>query len=101
MTSFKKTFVTSALALGALATATLTTVAPAEAYYYGHPGWGGGCGGWGCGGGWGPGIALGVAGLAAGAIIASQAQPAPGCWVRRPVYNVWGHFAGYRSFYVC
>jgi len=94
MTSFKKTLATSALALGALATATLTTTAPAEAYYY-HGG------GWGYGGGWGPGIALGVAGLAAGAIIASQANPGPTCWVRRPVYNAWGHFVGYHNFYVC
>ena len=100
MTSFKKTLVTTALALGALATVTLSMTAPAEAWgRWGGGGWGG-CG-WGCGGGWGPGVALGVAGLAAGAIIASQAQPAPGCWVRRPVYNAWGHFVGYHNIYVC
>ena len=96
MSPFTKTLAASALALGTLASVTVASTEAAEAHYF-----------------WGPGVAFGVVGLAAGAIIASQAYPygpyggyAPayagdGCWVGRPVYNRWGHFVGYRRVFVC
>jgi hypothetical protein len=100
MSPFTKTIAASALALGTLASVTLASTESAQAGNY-----------------WGPAVAAGVFGLAAGAIIASQAYPygpyggyAPGyapvyagqgCWVGRPVYNRWGHFVGYRRVFVC
>ena len=93
MSPFAKTIAASALALGTLASVTVASTEAADAHNY-----------------WGPGLAFGVMGLAAGAIIANQAYPyggyAPvyedqGCWVARPAYNRWGHFIGYRRYYVC
>ena len=60
--------------------------------------------------GWGAPVAAGVlGGLAAGAIIGSAARPygygyGPGaypCVRRRPVYDAYGNFAGYRPVRVC
>ena len=92
MSAFVKKLATSALALGALATATFASTAPAEARHY-----------------WGPGLAFGIMGLAAGAIIASEMRPGyyygsegdDGCWIVRPVRNHWGHVVGYRRYYAC
>jgi len=98
MSPFIKTIAASALALGTLASVTVASTESAQAHHF-----------------WGPGVAFGVMGLAAGAIIASQAYPygpyggygyAPayaddGCWVARPAYNRWGHFIGYRRAFVC
>jgi len=94
---------------GALAAVTLVAASPALADgrggYYGHGG------GW-----WGPAAAIGVLGLATGAIIASQPPaypaypayyappPAPdydGCWQRRPVYDRWGRYLGRQAVDVC
>jgi hypothetical protein len=55
---------------------------------------------------WGPAVGLGIAGLAAGAIIASQ-QPyyaAPvydDCTRWRPTYDRWGRYIGRRPVNVC
>ena len=92
MVHLPKILATSALALGALASAVLAPVAPAQANDF-----------------WGPALALGVVGLAAGAMIAGQPGyygPAgyyeePGCVVVRPVRNYRGHIVGYRRFYAC
>jgi hypothetical protein len=48
-------------------------------------------------GGWGPGIAFGVLGLAAGAIVASQYE----CTRYRPVYDAYGRYIGQQPVNVC
>ena len=92
MTAVKKT-IAAGLAALTLGTATIATSSPAEAWWrYG----------------WGAPVAAGVlGGLAAGAIIGSAVRPyaygpygygpygAP-CVRRRPVYDGYGNFAGYR-----
>ncbi len=94
MTAVKKT-VAAGLAALTLGTATIATSSPAEAWWrYG----------------WGAPVAAGVlGGLAAGAIIGSAVRPygygpygygAP-CVRRRPVYDAYGNFAGYRPVRVC
>jgi hypothetical protein len=69
---------------------------------------------WRCGPGWG-GVAAGVVGgLALGSILGATAAPRyygpppayygppPGCYyVRRPVYDQWGNYAGVRPVQVC
>jgi hypothetical protein len=100
-----KKMLTGLLAAATIAIILSATATDASAQWRGH-GWGG----W-RGGGWrGPGIAAGVVGgaIIAGAIIASRppgyvvypgyAQPiyAPGCyWASQPVYDAWGHVAGF------
>ena len=98
-----KTCLTVGLATLTLATGVAATATPAAAWYRG---------------GYGAPLAAGVfGGLAAGAILGSVARPAYGygygygyapapvydaCYrERRPVYDVYGNFAGYRSVRVC
>ena len=96
MSAFKTT-IAAGLAAVTLGTATIATSTPAAAWYrYG----------------WGAPVAAGViGGLAAGAIIGSAIRPygyapayGPGpypCLRRRPVYDAYGNFAGYRPVRVC
>lgn len=100
MSAIKKT-VAAGIAALTLGTATLTTSTPAAAWWrYG----------------WGAPVAAGViGGLAAGAIIAGAARPygygpayaygpGPGpypCIRRRPIYDGYGNFVGYRPVRVC
>jgi hypothetical protein len=92
MSAVKKT-VAAGLAALTLGTGTIAASSPAEAWWrYG----------------WGAPVAAGVlGGLAAGAIIGSAARPyayGPGpypCVRRRPVYDAYGNFAGYRPVRVC
>lgn len=96
MSAVKKTFAAGLAAL-TLGTATMASTTPAAAWWrYG----------------WGAPVAAGViGGLAAGAIIGSAARPygygpayAYGprpCLRRRPVYDGFGNFAGYRPVRVC
>lgn len=98
MSAVKNT-VAAGLAALTLGTATISTSTPAAAWYrYG----------------WGAPVAAGViGGLAAGAIIGSAVRPygygpayayGPGpypCVRRRPVYDGYGNFAGYRPVRVC
>ncbi len=117
---FKKALAASLVAL-TLAAGLAASATPAAADGWrdgGHGGWGhgggwrrdGGHGDWGRGGGWrrdgwAPGLGLGLAGgLAAGAIIASQAQPYygyGGCWQVRPTYDSWGNYLGDQQVNVC
>ena len=119
----------AALTIG-LGVAASTTSASAQqawphgggGYHGGGGGWHGGGGGWHGGGrgwhggGWGPAVGLGVlGGLAAGAIVASQAPyygygygyGAPyyyggdGCSQYRPVYDGYGRYLGRRLVDVC
>ena len=96
-------FKTMACALAAVA---LTAATPAFADGYRHHG------GW-----WGPAAAFGIAGLAAGALLAQPAYPAysaypayyapppppdyDGCWQRRPIYDRWGRYLGRQTVDVC
>jgi hypothetical protein len=85
----KKTLVASLAAL--TLSAAVVSASPASA---------GGWGGWhhNHGGGyWGPGIAFGVLGLAAGAMVASQYE----CVRYRPVYDAYGNYVGQRAINVC
>jgi hypothetical protein len=55
---------------------------------------------------WGPAVGLGIAGLAAGAIIASQGPYYNGdgyddCTRWRPAYDAWGRYIGRRPVNVC
>ncbi len=80
-------------------------------YHGGGGGWHGGGRGWhGGGGGWGPAVGLGVlGGLAAGAIVASQApyyaEPqyygGDDCTQYRPIYDGYGRYLGRRLVDVC
>jgi hypothetical protein len=88
---------TIAACLAAL-TLSLAIAAPASAHPFPHGGgWHGG--GWrgGHGGYWGPGLALGVFGLAAGAIAASAYD----CVGSRPIYDGHGHYMGQQAVNVC
>lgn len=94
MSAVKKT-IAAGLAALTLGTATIASSSPAEAWWrYG----------------WGAPVAAGVlGGLAAGAIIGGAVRPygygyGPGpnpCIRRRPVYDGYGNFAGYRPVRVC
>lgn len=101
--SLLKKSVTAGLAVLTLMGGVATTATPASAWYRG---------------GWGAPVAAGVlGGLAAGAIIGSAVRPAygygygygyparaygpPCARVRRPVYDAYGSFAGYRLTRVC
>jgi hypothetical protein len=64
---------------------------PASAHTWVHGGYHG------HGGFWGPGVALGVFGLAAGAIAASQYD----CVRYTPVYDAYGNYIGQRPVNVC
>ncbi len=97
MSVLKKSLTVGLTAL-TLAGGVVETTTPAAAWYRG---------------GWGGPVAAGViGGLAAGAIIGSAVRPAygygpgpyygAGCYrVRRPVYDAYGNFAGYRFAPVC
>ena len=98
MTVLKKSLAVGIAAV-TLAGSVATTTTPAAAWYRG---------------GYGAPLAAGViGGLAAGAIIGSAVRPAygygypapvygPRCYrVRRPVYDAYGNFAGYRLRPVC
>jgi uncharacterized membrane protein HdeD (DUF308 family) len=79
--SLKKTI---AAALAALTLGlSVASPTPASAHYWRH--------------GWGPGIAFGVLGLAAGAIVASQYE----CTRYRPVYDAYGRYVGQQPVNVC
>ena len=84
----KKTIAVSLAAL-TLATAAISAT-PASAHN-----WHGG--GWHHGGFWGPAAAIGVIGLAAGAIAASQYE----CVRYQPVYDAYGNYVGQRAVNVC
>ncbi|UDL95064.1 MULTISPECIES: hypothetical protein [Lichenihabitans] len=104
MSALKKTLLAGLAAL-TLTAGVATSSAPASAWYRG--------------GGWGAPVAAGViGGLAAGAIIGSAARPygygygygypayaepayEPCYRSRRPVYDEYGNFAGYRPVRVC
>jgi len=102
--SLKKT-ITGAMAAVVLALGVTASATPASAW---------GCRGGGC---WGPAVGLGIAGLAAGAIIASQRPYGyPGyygyrgyygyagyddCTRWRPTYDAWGRYVGRRPVNVC
>lgn len=104
MTTLRKTIAGTATAL-AITAGIAASTSPAEAYWRGHRG------------GWGGPVAAGViGGLALGAFAAQAAGPryygpAYGygptpvygeCFNRRrPVYDRWGNFAGYRVVRVC
>jgi hypothetical protein len=83
--SLKKTI---AAALAAL-TLGLSVASPTPASAHWHGGY--------RHGGWGPGIAFGVLGLAAGAIVASQYE----CTRYRPVYDAYGRYIGQQPVNVC
>jgi hypothetical protein len=85
--SLKKT-VAGSLAALVLALGVTAAATPASAWGYRHGGY------------WGPGIGLGVAGLAVGAIIASQ-TPYYGCTRWRPIYDAYGNYIGRRPVNVC
>lgn len=104
-TLLKRSIIGSLAAL-AVAASTIGAVSPAAADYY-HGGYRHG-GGWHHGGFWGPAVGLGIAGLAAGAIVASQAPygyygygPYDGCAAWRPVYDAYGNYVGRRVVNVC
>ena len=98
-------FKTMACALAAVA---LTAATPAFAHDHWHGG------GW-----WGPAAAFGIAGFAAGTLLAQPAYPAyypaypayyappppppdyDDCWRRRPIYDRWGRYLGRRTVDVC
>jgi hypothetical protein len=79
---------TVAAALAAL-TLSLSVASPTPASAHWHGGY--------HRGGWGPGIALGVLGLAAGAIAASQYE----CTRYRPVYDPSGRYMGQEPVNIC
>ena len=82
----KKTIASlAALALGAA----VLGASPASAHSW--------RGGWHHHGYWGPGVAFGVLGLAAGAIVASQYE----CVRYRPVYDSYGHYVGRQAVNIC
>ena len=96
MSAMKKTVVAGLAAL-TLGTATIGTSTPASAWWRR--------------GGWGGPVAAGViGGLAAGAILGGVARGAYGpayaygpgpCVRRRPIYDAYGEFVGYRPVRVC
>jgi hypothetical protein len=90
-TSLKSTIAASlaALAVGL----TIVGPTPASAHDW-HGGYHGHHGGY-----WGPGLALGVFGLAAGAIAASAAED--DCVRYRPTYDRYGNFMGRQPVNVC
>jgi hypothetical protein len=89
MSMMKKTIAASLAAL--TLSLSLMSVNPASAHYLSHPGYHG------YHGGWGPGVALGLFGLAAGAIVASQVD----CVRYRPVFDADGNYAGRQAVNVC
>ncbi len=105
MNTTLKKLATGGIVAVALAGTAIVASAPAEAQYY-HRGYGYG---------YGAPLAAGLlGGLAAGAIVGAATAPyyagppayaygpGPGCyWVRGPVYDQWGRFAGYRPTQVC
>ena len=97
--SLKKT-VAGSLAALTLAFALAGAATPASATPF-HPGFHGGWHrGWG-----GPALGLGIAGLAAGAIIASQGPYYNGynngCTGYAPIYDAYGNYLGQRPVNVC
>jgi len=101
--SLKKT-VAGSLAALTLAFALAGAATPASATPF-HPGFHGGFhGGWHRGWG-GPALGLGIAGLAAGAIIASQGPYYNGynngCTGYAPIYDAYGNYLGQRPVNVC
>jgi hypothetical protein len=69
----------------------LMSANPASAHYLSHPGYHG------YHGGWGPGLAVGIFGLAAGAVVASQVD----CVRYRPVYDENGNYVGRQAVNIC
>ena len=93
--SLKKT-VAGSLAALALALGAAATPAAASPLWHGGGGWHRGWGG--------PALGLGIAGLAAGAIIASQGPYYNGygdCTGYRPVYDAYGNYLGQRPVNIC
>jgi hypothetical protein len=89
--NLKKTIAASLAAL-TLGLAVVGSTTPASAHYFPHGGYYHGGHGY-----WGPGLALGVFGLAAGAIVASQYD----CVRYRPIYDAYGNFIGRQPVNVC
>jgi hypothetical protein len=87
----------AALTVG-LALAGAAAPASAQPLHHGgmHGGWHGGRGF-----GWGPVAALGVAGLVAGAIVASEGPYYNDCTGYRPVYDGYGNYLGQRPVNIC
>ena len=82
------------LALGVTAAATPASADPYWGWRHHHHGY------------WGPALGLGIAGLAAGAIIASQGgyygnSGYDDCTRWRPSYDAWGRYLGRRPVNVC
>jgi hypothetical protein len=101
--SLKKTIAVSLAAL-TVGVALAGAAAPASAQPLHHPvAHGGMHGGWhgGHGFGWGPVAALGVAGLVAGAIVASEQPAYNDCTGYRPVYDGYGNYLGQRPVNIC
>jgi hypothetical protein len=100
--TLRKTIVGSlaALAIGVSAIGSVGSASAAP--YYPHGGY---HGGWHRGGWWGPAVGFGIAGLAAGAIVASQAPYGyygyGGCTAYRPVFDAYGNYLGRRLVNVC
>jgi hypothetical protein len=84
---------TTAASLAALAIG-LAVVSPASAHSWHHSGFHGHHGFYG------PGLALGVFGLAAGAIAASAVSE-DSCVEYRPIYDRWGNYIGQQPINVC
>jgi hypothetical protein len=89
--AFKKTLAVSLAAL-TLGLAVVSAATPASAHYWPHGGYHHGHGYWG------PGVALGVFGLAAGAVAASQYDD---CVRYRPVYDSYGNYVGREAVNIC
>jgi hypothetical protein len=92
-TAVKKTLAAS-LAAVTLGLAVVGSATPASAHYWPHGGYGYHHGH----GFWGPGVALGVFGLAAGAVAVSQYDD---CVRYRPAYDSYGNYVGREAVNIC
>jgi hypothetical protein len=81
----KKTVVGALAALTLSAAVIGATPASAGGWHHHHYGF------------WGPGVALGVLGLAAGAMAASEYE----CVRYQPIYDAYGNYVGRRAVNVC
>jgi hypothetical protein len=89
MSTRKKTIAASLA--GLTLSLSLMSVNPTYAHYLSHPGYRD------YHGGWGPGLAIGIFGLAAGAVIASQVD----CVRYRPIFDADGNYVGRQAVNIC